>query len=104
MGMASTDLGELVKMAHLQAIAAREATRCITAALADTGGPALRQSLHRKFLLAAGGLDQANPVIGEHLRELADLVEAVGACLNDPVNALVELPVSASIEAAAPSD
>jgi hypothetical protein len=91
-GMARIELSELTKIAHLQAIAAREATRCITAALAETGGPELRQSLHRKFLLAASGLDRASPVIGEHLRELADLVETVGNCLDERVDAIVELP------------
>jgi hypothetical protein len=100
--MTSTDLAELVKLAHLQAIAAREATRCITAALADSGGPALRKSLHRKFLLAASGLDNASPLIGEHLRELADLVEAVDACFDDPSSVLADL--SALSAAPASSD
>jgi propanediol dehydratase large subunit len=91
--MARIELLELTKIVHLQAIAAREATRCITAALAETGSPELRDSLHRKFLLAAGSLDQASPVIGEHLRELADLVECIGTCLDDTKAPLIELPV-----------
>jgi hypothetical protein len=102
--MSSIDVVELAKHAHLQAIAAREATRCITAALAETGGPALRKSLHRKFLLAASGLDGASPVIGEHLRELADLVEVVGACLDDQAEVLVDLSAPDAMEAQAPSD
>jgi hypothetical protein len=102
--MAPNDLSELVKIAHFQAIAAREATRCITAALADSGSPALRQSLHRKFLLAAAGLDNASPSIGEHLRELADLVEAMGVRLDDRAGAIVELPGSASVGAGTTPD
>ncbi|HEX2529598.1 MAG TPA: hypothetical protein VHL31_25300 [Geminicoccus sp.] len=94
--MARVELIELTKLAHLQAIAAREATRCITAALAETGSPELRESLHRKFLLAAAGLDQASPLIGEHMRELADLVETVGACLDRHGKNLVELPAGDS--------
>ena len=77
--MTDMNLAELVKIVHLQAIAAREATVCITAALAETGSPELRMSLHRHFLRSAAVLDQASPVIGEHLRELADLVELVGS-------------------------
>ncbi|WP_159718773.1 hypothetical protein [Geminicoccus flavidas] len=77
--MTGMNLAELVKIVHLQAIAAREATVCITAALAETGSPELRVSLHRHFLRSAATLDQASPVIGEHLRELADLVEILGS-------------------------
>jgi hypothetical protein len=76
--MTTMELAELVKIAHLQAIAAREATVCITAALAETGNHQLRKSLHRHFLRSAAQLDGASPVIGEHLRELADLVEVLG--------------------------
>jgi hypothetical protein len=102
--MAAIDAAELAKIAHFQAIAAREATRCITAALAEVGGARLRGSLHRKFLLAASGLDDASPVISEHLRELADLVETIGACFGDQIEGPLELGGLAGTPAAAASD
>ncbi|HWL68809.1 MAG TPA: hypothetical protein VNS22_10545 [Geminicoccus sp.] len=66
-------LAELVKIVHLQAIAARAATVCIAAALAETGSPELRTSLHRHCLRSAATLDQASR-------------QSVNFCANSPTS------------------